>query len=340
MPPAPLFEPANRIVTISERGKPAQKCRLLQQWTQPNGGEAYQVQALDSGELMTIVQFPATTVVGSGPGKMMAITIYHWTGNTPHPLAPVLRTTVQTTPIAPIPAAVAQASPPTMVAQQTTPLPASAAPVATARSNGLSLFGQLPLAMPAPQGTPMPPQGRVSDPQHPSGAMTSSGAVVSPAGSIHAFSNRDTAGDCCTTCKPSILERIKGIFHRNSCPTGYGPDACTPDNGPYPAVIARGEKSAPTPVAPILRAPRRMLTGPVQRSKPVDGADTSTSMEMPKADTQRPPPGVSEPGDPAPGSIGGSRPCISPFETGSMMERRGAARCAPWVQLRTNPILL
>jgi hypothetical protein len=43
MPPAPLFEPANRIVTISERGKPAQKCRLLQQWTQPNGGEAYQV---------------------------------------------------------------------------------------------------------------------------------------------------------------------------------------------------------------------------------------------------------------------------------------------------------
>src|SRR5262249_34815 len=53
--------------------------------------------------------------------------------------------------IAPMPAAVVQASPPTMVVQQTAALPASAATGATTPSNGL----QPPLPMPAPQGAPM-----------------------------------------------------------------------------------------------------------------------------------------------------------------------------------------
>src|SRR5262249_25545754 len=73
-------------------------------------------------------------------------------------------------------------------------------------------------------------------------------------------------------------------------PTGYCPDACTPDNGPYPAEVTSGEKIAPMPAAPIPRAPRRLFMGLFQRSKPVDGADTSTSSEMPKADTQKPDP--------------------------------------------------
>jgi hypothetical protein len=259
MPPASLVEPASRIFTIFQRGKPAQNCRLLRQWTEPNGDEAYQVQALDSGELMTIVQScPATTVIGSGPGKMTAVTIYHRTGNTPHPLAPVLQTKVQTTPIAPVPDAVVQASPPAMLVQQSTPLPASAVPVATASSNRLSLIGQQPLPMPSSQGTPTPPQGKVSGPQDSPAAMTPPGAVLSTEGSIHAFSNRDMAGDCCTTCKPSTLERIKGIFHKNSCPT------------------TGGEKSAPM--------------GLFQDSEPTNGAHTSTSRQIPKADTQQPDP--------------------------------------------------
>src|SRR5262249_37928430 len=153
------------------------KCRLLQQWTQPNGREAYQVQAVDSGEMMTVVQSgPTTTAVGSGQGKTMAITIYHWTGHTPHPLSPVPRTTVQATHIPPMPAAVAQASPPTMVVQQTTALPASGATDATTPSDGLSLYGQPPLPMPAPQWAPMPTQGTVSGLWRPPGTLTPGGA--------------------------------------------------------------------------------------------------------------------------------------------------------------------
>src|SRR5262249_48276609 len=192
--------------------------------TQPNGGEAYQLQAIDSGEMMTIVQSrPATTVGGSGQGKTMAITIYHWTGNTPNALAPVPRTTVQATHIALMPAA---------------------------------------------------------------GATPGDAALYSP-GSFHAFSDGGTGGDCCTTSKPSILERIKGIFQRNPFPTGRCLDACTPDKGPYPAEVTSGEQIAPTPVAAIPRAPRRLFTGLSQRSKSVDGADTSTSSELPKADKQK-----------------------------------------------------
>src|SRR5262249_61858785 len=76
--------------------KPAQKCRLIKMWTQPTGGKACQVQAIDSGHIMTIVQSAPAT---AGDGKTMAMTIYHWTGNTPHPDAPMPPTTMVTTPV-------------------------------------------------------------------------------------------------------------------------------------------------------------------------------------------------------------------------------------------------
>ena len=177
--------------------------------------------------------------------------------------------------IAPMPDAVAQASPPTMVVQQTADLPASAATGATTPSNGL----QPPLPMPAPQGAPMPPQGTVSGPGRPPGILRPGGAILSSTGSIHAFSDDGTGGDCCTTCRPSILERIKGIFQRNPCPPGYCPAAYTPDNGSYPAEISCGQKIAPTPP----RAPHQLFTELFQHSKPVGGADTSTSNEIGRA---------------------------------------------------------
>src|SRR5262245_35548309 len=86
-PPASRAEPAGKIITVSEPGKPAQKCRLIKMWTQPNGGKACQVQTIAGGEMMTIVQ-SAPAAPGMS-GKTLAMTIYHWQGGTPHPEAPL-----------------------------------------------------------------------------------------------------------------------------------------------------------------------------------------------------------------------------------------------------------
>src|SRR5438552_17966233 len=53
--PAPL-DRTERVITGQETGKPAQKCKLLKSWRTPEGAQAYQVQALDSGGLMTIAE--------------------------------------------------------------------------------------------------------------------------------------------------------------------------------------------------------------------------------------------------------------------------------------------
>ena len=46
-------------------GKAAQKCKVMKSWKTAQGAMAYQVQALGSGEIMTIVESgPVTTVPG------------------------------------------------------------------------------------------------------------------------------------------------------------------------------------------------------------------------------------------------------------------------------------
>jgi hypothetical protein len=79
---APRAEKPERIFTIQEAGKPSQKCRVLKTWQTPEGVTAYQVQALDSGEVMTILEGgPSTTMPGSRPGTRvhaMATRIFHW----------------------------------------------------------------------------------------------------------------------------------------------------------------------------------------------------------------------------------------------------------------------
>ena len=45
-----------RFVTVKEAGKPARKCRVLKVWTQRDGTRLAQVKAVDTGEVMTIVE--------------------------------------------------------------------------------------------------------------------------------------------------------------------------------------------------------------------------------------------------------------------------------------------
>src|SRR5262245_13082311 len=47
------------FVTIREDGKPAQKCRVVKCWKEPDGSRVCQVQAVASGEMMTVVDGPA-----------------------------------------------------------------------------------------------------------------------------------------------------------------------------------------------------------------------------------------------------------------------------------------
>ena len=54
-------EAAERIITVSEPGKPSQKCRVLRCWTQKDGSRVCEVQDVKTGEKMTILQEPAGT---------------------------------------------------------------------------------------------------------------------------------------------------------------------------------------------------------------------------------------------------------------------------------------
>src|SRR5207248_1770269 len=49
-------EPRERTLTVQESGEPALKCRLLKSWRQPDGHKAYLVQALCTGEFITIAE--------------------------------------------------------------------------------------------------------------------------------------------------------------------------------------------------------------------------------------------------------------------------------------------
>ena len=50
---------AERIVTVRELDRPPLRCRVLRSWTERDGSKCMQVQALEGGEVMTIVEAPA-----------------------------------------------------------------------------------------------------------------------------------------------------------------------------------------------------------------------------------------------------------------------------------------
>jgi hypothetical protein len=69
-------------VTVREAGKPDVKCRIARTCRQPNGMMAYDVQAIDSGEWMTVVEAgPSTTMGDTATGtciRGVTSQIYHW----------------------------------------------------------------------------------------------------------------------------------------------------------------------------------------------------------------------------------------------------------------------
>jgi hypothetical protein len=68
----------DRYITVREPGQPAQRCKILKTWTEPDGTPVFQAQALDTGELMTIEESGANGPrLGSAAGAI-AMRVFHW----------------------------------------------------------------------------------------------------------------------------------------------------------------------------------------------------------------------------------------------------------------------
>jgi hypothetical protein len=95
--PPKADDPTGRIITVAEAGKPAQKCRVVKWWDQPDGRRALQVEALDGGETMTIVVTgapqmgaPVAQAAPRAAPRQMTTTIFRWGKNrTPPPGTPM-----------------------------------------------------------------------------------------------------------------------------------------------------------------------------------------------------------------------------------------------------------
>jgi|GEM_PF-2524633 len=94
VPDAAQATASERVITVQETGKPSHKCKVVKSWQTSEGTTAYKVQALDTGEVMTIVESgPITSMPGSHAGTRMhavATRIFHWThAKMPPPEAPM-----------------------------------------------------------------------------------------------------------------------------------------------------------------------------------------------------------------------------------------------------------
>ena len=76
----------DRYVIVQEAGKPPQRCKVLKTWTNGDGDPAYQAQALDTGELMTIVETGPASPRPAAQRRSMPMHIFHWGWNGPVPV--------------------------------------------------------------------------------------------------------------------------------------------------------------------------------------------------------------------------------------------------------------
>jgi hypothetical protein len=119
-----------RYINVSEEGKPPQRCKLLKTWRQANGAPVFQVQAVDSGELMTIV---STGPQGArGDPREMTTRIYRWgRDNKPPAGAPVPPPTATAAASAPPAQPATVRKPATVAPQPTRPAPVASTPKTT-----------------------------------------------------------------------------------------------------------------------------------------------------------------------------------------------------------------
>ncbi len=89
--PAPPGKTPERIMVVHENGK-STRCRILQTWQLADGKKAHQLQAVDTGEMITIIDdVPAGGASAQARGKGTPKRIFHWgaTNTTPPPGVPI-----------------------------------------------------------------------------------------------------------------------------------------------------------------------------------------------------------------------------------------------------------
>jgi len=80
-----------RIMTVRETDHSPQKCRVVKTWRMADGMHAYQVQSIESGETLTVVETGApASASGDTQVRTMSTRIFHWGKSiTPPPGVPV-----------------------------------------------------------------------------------------------------------------------------------------------------------------------------------------------------------------------------------------------------------
>src|SRR5262245_49849372 len=54
-----------RTFLLREKGQPERRCKILKFWTHTDGARVYEVQAQDTGELLTVVESGTTSAAGA-----------------------------------------------------------------------------------------------------------------------------------------------------------------------------------------------------------------------------------------------------------------------------------
>lgn len=218
-----------RFMTVREEGKPPQRCQLLKSWREANGQSAFQVRAVDSGELMTIVGSTPQGV--GGDSRSLPTRIFHWGGDNKSPLGaplpPPTAANLPTKPSLPLnPAPISQSFQGMQTARtpNLSPAPLNLAP--TSQPIQGSLTARTPDVTPAPRLTSLPatvqpkpvasanppsltPMGTPIIPQKPSALPTPLNAAAqprltpAPSGTVVNQTPCDCAcpSPCAPTCK-------------------------------------------------------------------------------------------------------------------------------------------
>jgi hypothetical protein len=273
--PSGAKAPGERYVIVRDDGGAPQRCKVLKTWRESNGAMAYQVQAVQTGELMTIVEIPSGPAGTAGQHEV-STRIFHWgqdgkppagtpmpPGSASVPSAPVTQSAPKpSTPVVtPWPSA-APAVPPKTVQAPTivTPSKLAQAPVTASKSASTSMSTATEVPLPQPsslyvQAQPVKPSPTVitlpaSTAQSKPATTTSSGMptiIQGPSGTAEVHNS---------VPQPRLVPTPSAT---SGCPTPCNNCCqpcctCCPTTQPRQSLIGRIFKPNPPPTA-IVSAP-------------------------------------------------------------------------------------
>jgi hypothetical protein len=289
--PVPAAATPERTLTVREEGRPPQKCRLVRSWQTPEGAKAYQVQALDSGEMITILD-------GGAAGGSMRI--FHWgQAKVPPagaPVAPAAPAPTAAAPAAPAPTASAPTRP-AVAAQEAVRVPAPVKPVVPPQPEVV----RTPAA-------PAPVRRQASSPYSPTATSSPYGATPAPVIKAPAASTAAPAPPTKPTTSALVSPSAPGgtglravsppssVVSSTTVTPGQPVTLTTPPTTPAPVVV-KSTTTTPYAVAPAMTAAPAMQTTPpavVQKMPPVTPVPSLPAMGAPKAASYQMPTSLAE----------------------------------------------